>query len=424
MTAIPAKTSSFRSLLIWAALALLPPVTLPASAAPASFVESLQEGKVSLDLRLRALLQEQVGFIDHPYAIAARPRLGYETPEIDGWRFAIEGEDIQTLAHHDTRRNDIVQFLVFPSAPIQRYSVAERGRSAFTQLQLAKKISDTTVVVGRQRLLLDNGRFVGDNPWELNLQTLDAATIRSRNVKHITLTYSYIWQRNNSSSGTKLKTHLVNASYDRWKPATIVAYAYLLEYPNFREHYDTIGGHCFGSQALSASLHLTYRFEYASQRQYHRSPFLMPAPTDKYRYRMAELGLSGGVGAITLGCEEMSRGRGSSFITPLANHHDFGGWAGEGYLYSWAGKRDIYLKSTASLRGWGNLQATLHYFEIPDRRVKITGLDNRHLGTELDCQFSRTLGKHVIAAAKVADFNGYNDIFDVRKLWLQLDYSY
>ena len=45
----------------------------------------------------------------------------------------------------------------------------------------------TTVTLGRQRIVLDDHRFVGNVGWRQNEQTFDAIRVVNKSVPHLTL---------------------------------------------------------------------------------------------------------------------------------------------------------------------------------------------------------------------------------------------
>jgi len=65
------------------------------------------------------------------------------------------------------------------------------------RLQVAYSgLPDTVVTVGRQRINLDNQRFVGAVAFRQNEQTFDALRVANTSVKGLSLSYAFVNQVN------------------------------------------------------------------------------------------------------------------------------------------------------------------------------------------------------------------------------------
>jgi hypothetical protein len=82
------------------------------------------------------------------------------------WRLLVEGEATVPLAeHYDSGLNGKSQY------PI----VADPGNGELNRLQLQYRgINNAIVTLGRQRITIDDQRFVGNSGWRQNEQTFDA----------------------------------------------------------------------------------------------------------------------------------------------------------------------------------------------------------------------------------------------------------
>jgi hypothetical protein len=71
--------------------------------------------------------------------------------------------------------------------------VADPESNEINQAYLSYSGIDNTVVKwGRQRLILDNARFVGNVGWRQNEQTFDAFTIVNKSLPDTTITAGYV----------------------------------------------------------------------------------------------------------------------------------------------------------------------------------------------------------------------------------------
>ena len=58
------------------------------------------------------------------------------------------------------------------------------------------KDASTKIIAGRQRMKLDDDRFIGNVGWRQNEQTFDAVTFKSDLGDGVALLYSFIWDVN------------------------------------------------------------------------------------------------------------------------------------------------------------------------------------------------------------------------------------
>lgn len=386
--------------------------TALSAAEPASFTDAVAQGKISLNARLREEIVQQTGLLD-AHALTLRTRLGYTTAQFAGWQFSAEGENVTAIdgdAYNQSGLNPVAS---------RRAVVADPETTELNQLWLAYTFRKTTATLGRQKLILDNARFVGDVGWRQNQQTFDALVVQDKTFGRTTLTYAYVDQVNRVFSRRHPQgrwdsdSHLFNASFAATPAVTLSAYAYLLDFANSPANSTaTYGVSVAGAQKLTDALKFTYRAELATQSDYRASTLNYSALYDCF-----EAGLAGKSASVTLGHELLGSDRNVGFKTPLATLHAFNGWADLFLTTPAAGLRDVYLKTTATLPSAISLTAFYHWFE--------TAKDNTDLGTEFDAMLSRKFGKNVTATAKFADFRRDSLAFaDVRKVWLQLEFAY
>src|SRR6185436_4931133 len=114
--------------------------------------------------------------------------------------------------------------------------VADPESYAINRLQLVNtSIPGTTLTLGRQRILLDDQRFVGNSGWRQNEQTFDAFRVVNRTVTNLTLDATYL-NRVNRVNGPDSPQGvyngdgiLLNAGYQT-KIGKLSAFGYLLDF--------------------------------------------------------------------------------------------------------------------------------------------------------------------------------------------------
>jgi len=382
------------------------------AAEPASLSDALAQSKVSLNARLRYENVQQTNLLD-ANALTLRTRLGVTTAKFAGWQFSAEAENVAALdgdAYNQSGLNP---------AAARRAVVGDPETTEVNQLWLGYTSGKTAGTLGRQKLILDNARFVGDVGWRQNQQTFDAFVLTDKSFGQTTLTYAYldqvnrVFSRRHAQGRFESDSHVLNAAFAASPTLTVTAYAYLLDFENSAANSCATYGVSFvGAQKINEQLKGVYRVEAATQSDYGSS-------TLNYTtlYHCFEAGVAAQQGSLALGHETLGSDNAVGFKTPLATLHAFNGWADLFLATPANGLRNTYVKATASLPQAVTLTAVYHWFEAAKG-----GAD---YGQEADLMLSRKFGKHVTATAKASDFRRDTPtLANVRKLWLQLDFAY
>jgi hypothetical protein len=218
----------------WSAHALIAVVLVGAGVLAAhaeeTVGEALTNGKVFFDLRYRYELVDDEGFAEDARASTVRFRLGYETGSYYGISVFGELEDVHAVGteKYNSTSNGLTSF------PI----VADPEGAELNQAYMAYTgVSHTTFRLGRQRITLDNHRFIGNVGWRQNEQTFDAVSARFTPVEKLALFYAHIGNvntifgeahPNTLLADRNVSTDLANISYS-FPVGTLTGYAYLLE---------------------------------------------------------------------------------------------------------------------------------------------------------------------------------------------------
>lgn len=406
-------SASFSAALL-AGLLALPSAALASADTPRTPLDAIAQGKPSLTARARYEGVQQTGLRDAD-ALTLRTRLGYTTAAWEGWRASLEFENV--ASPYPDRYN---QAGLNPGGA-GRAVVPDPTGTEVNQAWLSWGADGLTLTGGRQRLVLDNARFVGDVAWRQNLQTFDALVASYKSLPDFALTYAYL-DRINRVFGDRhpqgrwsSRSHLAHASYSGFAAGTFAAYAYLLDFapPAAAQSCATFGASFAGNTPLTDELKLAYRAELATQRDHGRSPLDYSAT-----YALGELGLTAKPGALALGYELLGSDAGRTAVrTPLATLHAFNGWADVFLATPNAGLRETFVRTSANLPHGIGFLGFYRWFS--------TDRGSTRLGTELDLQLTRKFGKHFNALVKFADFDrSIPTLPNVRKIWAQLDYTY
>ena len=380
---------------------------------PVSLGDALTQGKVSLNARLRYESVEQTGLRD-AVALTLRTRLGFATAPLHGWKAMLEAENI-IAADSDSYS----QAGLNPGGA-GKAVIADPESTEINQAWIAFSQDKTTALVGRQRLVLDNARFIGDVGWRQNMQTFDAVVLTDKSLEKTTLTYAYLDRINRVFSDRHAQgkwqsaSHVFNASYTGFAAGTLTGYAYLLDFKKVAAANScaTYGASFVGATVLSSDVKFAYHAELATQSGYGSSLLRYSA-----NYYDLEGGLVARPGSLTLGYEVLGSDNNVGFKTPLATLHAFNGWADLFLATPAAGLRDTSLKAIANLPGRFIGTAFYHRFE--------TDVGGVRLGDETDLQLSRKFGKSVTGLVKYANFRRDSPAYpDVQKAWVQVEFNY
>lgn len=371
------------------------------------------EFKPIVDARLRYENVDQQGIAREADAVTARMRAGFELTQGD---FALLAESVATLAivgDYNSSTNGRTQFPM----------VADPENVELNRLQIQYRgLPKTVVTLGRQRINLDDQRFVGSVGWRQNEQTFDAVRLESSALGPVTLDVSYAWSDRTifgvdsaiqSISGDNI---LANAGV-KLGPVTIKGFGYLIDQDEAgRRQFSsqTYGARAAGAIPLGKTAKLNLLASYAHQSDWQDNPNDYSAD-----YWLGETGIAVKGFTLTGGYEELGADEGAaftSFQTPLATLHKFQGWADKFLTTPPNGIRDLYASAgyaAPSLKGLSLLIAW-HRFES-DR------LDQDY-GTEWNAQIGFKPAKKLAVLLKYADYDAEDFATDTRKLWLQLDY--
>lgn len=390
-------------------------LTIPATA-PA------QQLKPLLDLRVRWENVDQDGFVSNADALTLRGRAGAELRS-GTWSLLAEGEGTAALLEkYDGGVNGKISY------PI----VADPENIELNRLQLQYRgLPKAVVTVGRQRINIDDQRFVGSSGWRQNEQTFDAARVEFGDSKGLKVDLTYSWSVRTiwGIDGRDARQQAVggNNVFATVSHPTVLGalsgFAFVLDQDEaqvqgFKFSSQTYGIRLAGSRTLSPSAKINYALSYASQSDLHRNP-------NEYRadYWLADLGLEVESAKLGLGHERLGADNGlplTSFQTPLATLHKFQGWSDKFLVTPPNGIRDWYASAGygwKKIAGLNAINAALVYHRFTSDRL------NTNYSNEWDVLLSATKGPWS-ATAKLAAYDANDFASDTRKLWLQLEWSY
>lgn len=389
--------------------AALLPLALAALVAPGLAHAAEGQGDWIVDARLRYEFVDQAGFANEADALTLRTRLGYETPAWNGFKALVEAENVTALS--DRYNSTTNGQTTYPT-------VLDPETTELNRAQVSWTGTKANVVVGRQRIVLGNARFVGNVGFRQNEQTFDA--VKATFKVNPTTTFSWIYVDrvrrilgDDSPQGEwDSDSHLVQLE-TKTPVGQLTAYGYLLDFETAPlQSSATWGARLTGSRPLTSGPSITWEVEYARQGDYGSNP----ADFD-LDYLALSAGLKKDVRYVSVGLERLDGNGARGFGTPLATLHAFNGWADVFLATPAGGLTDLNLKAGTTVPVGPRklkLAAAIHDFSDADG-----GLD---YGSEIDASATLPLTPKLSFEIKAARFNGDTPAFaDRTKVWVTLE---
>jgi hypothetical protein len=379
------------------------------------------ETKPLIDIRLRYEGVDQEPFVRDADALTLRARLGFETGKAWNTALLAEGDFVWPLATgYNSTTNGKTMYPV----------VADPETHELNRLQLTNtSIVDTTITLGRQRIVLDDHRFVGNVGWRQNEQTYDGLRVVNKHIANVTIDVSYV-NRVNRVFGPEGRpgandgrfrgdSFLGNVSWQS-PLGKLTGFGYLIKIEEapipVRDSTQTYGLRFQGEKPLS-QFRLGYIASWATQKDYGANPLHFSDD-----YYLAEV--TGTYRQYSLGAGyELLQGNGSKgFTTPFATLHRFQGWADKFLTTPVNGIEDRYVNAGYLKKGVGPLETlglTVSWHDFQSERLSVD------YGGELDAQlqgrFRRFTGTLKYSRYH-ADATTPAAVRDTDKLWVQLDF--
>jgi len=379
-----------------------------------SFTEFVEEGDVIAEVRVRSENVRQDNDADDAVAITARARIGYETASLAGFQALVEYDQVVALQDEYHSGSSIYPSnpAAIPADPAEpgKSVIADGAGGDFNRAQISYTHEAAKAILGRQRIILDNARFIGNVGWRQNEQTFDAFRADLTAVENLSATYAYVNQRNTIKyEDLAVQDHLLNLSYTT-PVGKVATYAYILEADekNDEKTYDTYGLSFKGKVPVS-SVELLYAAEYATQTFNAGTTGAKDFDAD---YTFLEGGVKISAVSLIAGYENLGGDGDYGFSTPYATGHAFNGWADVFLSTPGNGLNDVYAKVVGKVAGI-KLVATYHDFKSDK------GGDN--LGSEIDLLAAKKFNDNITAGIKYANYSAGDEAYayvDTEKLWL------
>lgn len=368
------------------------------------------------DARARYEFVDQEGFSKNANAFTVRARVGAEVTPFEGFSILAEGEFVEGLNNtYNSTTNGRTQYPV----------VADPDNAELNRLQVSYFTDYGGAIVGRQRIIFDNARFVGNVGWRQNEQTFDAALVDLGPFEGLKGTYAYVNRvetifGNESPNGDiDAETQFIHLGYTGLDWLDAVAYAYLIDL----EDRPAASSQSYGLRAVAShEVEDVAAFEvvgeFARQTDYGPNPLSYAAS-----YYHGSIGAKRDGFNLSAAVEVLTGDGTSGFQTPLATLHKFQGWADVFLATPANGIVDIYGQvgyTSGEVGPFAKIVAAAIYHDFSVQN------GSGSLGHEVDLLLKGVINKRVSVTAKYANYIGPNSggPADRNKFWFQVDFKY
>lgn len=371
---------------------------------------AIASGSTSLNLRYRYEFVDQDVFSEDANASTVRLRLNYKTGAWRDWSGFVEFDQVMEVFVDDFNSGAGTSGANRSQYPV----VADPEGPDLNQLYFQYAPSDDWQTrVGRQRILLDDQRFVGGVGWRQNEQTYDSLSVAYTGFEKTRIFYSYVANANRifgsdvPAGDNDQDTHLLNVKVGLSEGWDVVGYAYLIDNddaPTFSTN--TFGLRVDGGFALGDG-RAAVLADVARQSDAGSAPDSFDADYFRLQGTWTLDALSLGIGHESLGSDN-----GQGFRTPLATLHAYNGWADQFLGTPGTGLDDLYFKAAYKVKPW-NFQIVYHDFSAE--------AGSEDYGSEIDLSAGRGLGDRYKLLLKLAMFNADSTSYtDTTKAWVML----
>ncbi len=379
------------------------------------FLDSIKNGKASLQLQFSFEYSDldDATDLDSAKGITLRTRLGFMTEEYNGFSMYLQMHNVSQLL--DDYR--------WPGGGDQEYDViADPDGSRVHQFYFTYKFNDIFALkAGRQEVIYDDARLIGNVGWRQNGQSFDGAFFSVKTAKN-NLSVGYIYRVN-----TILLTHVdldglytIHDTFKLNKNLKITAFAYLLDTesdsPDARDS-GTYGLRLFGKNG-NFKYDLTYAFQNDFADGENHGGDMINA---YFEYKFENFAIGAGYNMIS-----GQDGNDRPFDTLFSTAHKFNGWADQ-FLATNGGKLinglDDYFVQFSTIIAKHKVVFVYHYF---DTNEDVTY--SERYGDEFDILVVRKINKNLSCLAKAAFYNAKNydnnPTVDEKVFWIRLMYKF
>lgn len=368
-----------------------------------------------LDMRLRHEFADQANLNEEASATTLRLRAGYEAAVTKNLLALGEIEGVAHLGAEEFNNtfNGRTQYPV----------VADPDGLEINRLQVSYLgLPDTRMTLGRQRIVLDNARFIGAAGFRQNEQTFDAIRLQTSVIKPIAIDYAYvarvlrIFGPDSPKDDFNGDTHLLNVAATTGF-GRLSGYGYWLDLEEAPEMSSaTYGVRLARPVKGKQDWRFGYSVEYARQSEHGSARVAYRSD-----YLHGEAIVAHGPWTVNLGGEYLGGDGVRAFQTPLATLHAYQGAADVFLVTPANGLRDVYLRGAWTTEKLPAVKSTKFTVSIHD----FTSDGGEALGQEIDAIARAAINPRWSMEVKGAYFDGAaRGPSDITRLWATIEYKF
>lgn len=368
------------------------------------------------NLRLRHEQVDDGAFSRDASADTLRLRTGLKFTFPGGWSALLEGEGIASAGN---------QYNSGANGHTTYPAIVDASGAELNQAWVAWDGAQGSAKLGRQRILLDNQRWIGNVGWRQNEQTFDALALEYKPVAGITLRYDWLDRvhrvngddaRDPLARERNLNTHVFNAA---WKLGAqqVVGYAYLHRDQDVTRASTSTYGLRWTGDRLRDGEGWGWTAEAARQRDFGNNPLNF-----SHSYWLLEPAYSVRGTSIKAGWEHLGGNGSHALQTPLATLHAFNGWDDKFAVTPAGGLNDRYLSASGK---FGHVRDGRFGWVVAwhDYRADTALAGLGHYGSEWDASLGFPLATRLQALLRIADYHADHFARDTTKVWLQVEWA-
>jgi hypothetical protein len=381
--------------------------------APAILAGSAEDWSFATEVgaRLRYEVVDDDAVEKRANALTLRSRVGFSATRTNFGTAFFEFEDVSAVGsdRYNSSANGMGDFAVVLDG-----EATELNRAWISH----KTDSEVAFKLGRQRIVRDRGRFIGDVAWRQNHQTIDALTV-ARNSGKFNFFAAYL-NRVNRIFGDQHPNPL-NREFEMnswagevevpFEPGSITGIVHFLEFRNNPiQSHQNAGLRWLGKHELDGEgRRLEYRAEWIDQESFADGANMIDAT-----YLAAELGYETKRWGVGANLEQLGGDGSYGFQRPLATLHAYNGWADRFVNTPAQGLNDLFIDGRVAIKKC-TLLAQIHRFDSDQGSL--------HYGDELGLALVRKLRDRWKMLFKYAIHSADDVGMDVQKLWLSIEFS-
>ena len=396
-----------------------------------TIADALNASKPILESSLRAEDVDQFGIANKANALSWRNRLGFQSGDFNGFKLLIEVDNTSVLTgNYNSTLNGKT---AYPTVLDPAVTEINRAQIAWTPTDT------TTLTAGRQRIILDDARFVGNAGWRQDEQTMDGLRLDTT-LWRVKLTAAYLNRINRVVGDAKdwnSNSYLLNAGYSVNEALKFTTFDYMLKFStaataptpadatNAKASSVSIAGlRAYGSEWVSS-----FKLGYILQTAQEKNAGFNPNHFTLNEY-MAEVNATYDIYTAKVNYESLGGNGTVGFVTPIGTTHAFQGWAdvfsasgGNKTLVNGIDDLSYGLTIAGHTKPWApwimNPTVTIIYHDLSTARL------NTDVGKEWDAMVTAGITKNLSITLKYADFERANSAMPAsrNKTWIMFQYK-